>query len=206
MMSTTSPSILIVEDEALIATEIATALSKLGYRIAGKVRNGDKALDLLASTRPDLALLDIDIKGSLNGIDLARIIREKYDYPFVFLTAFSDRETVRRLADTMPYGYIVKPFTRGELLTTIELALHKFSAERDGGFPALEMLNRRLTRGLTEREYDVLRLLNEGHAYRVIGEQLFISVNTVKYHQKTLFAKLSVNSRLEAIRAIKSLS
>lgn len=199
----TAPKILIVEDEALIAVEIESALRELGYRIAGKARNGDKALDLLASSQPDLALLDIDIKGTLSGIDLARIIRAKYNYPFVFLTAFSDRQTVMSLRDTMPYGYIVKPFSRGELLTTIELALHKFAEERDGGFPSLTLLNRKLSEAFTEREYDVLRLLDEGISYREIGERLHISTNTVKYFQKSIFAKLRVGSRLEALRSVR---
>lgn len=199
----TAPKILIVEDEALIAVEIESALRELGYRIAGKARNGDKALDLLASSQPDLALLDIDIKGTLNGIDLARIIRAKYNYPFVFLTAFSDRQTVMSLRDTMPYGYIVKPFSRGELLTTIELALHKFAEEQDGGFPALISLNQHLSETLTEREYEVLRLLDEGISYREIGERLHISTNTVKYFQKSIFVKLRVGSRLEALRAVR---
>lgn len=200
-----SPRILIVEDEALIAAEIEATLVKLGYRIAGKARNGDKALDLLASARPDLALLDIDIKGSRDGVDLARIIRDKYDYPFVFLTAFSDRATLDRLKDTMPYGYIVKPFNRGELLTTIELALHKFSAEEEEGFPTLSTVNRCLAERLTEREYEVLRLLDEGLSYREAGERLFISTNTVKYFQKAIFSKLGVTSRLEALRKVRSL-
>ena len=198
----TPPRILIVEDEALIAVEIETTLKKLGYRIAGKARNGDTALDLLASTHPDLALLDIDIKGTRNGIDLARIIREKYNFPFVFLTAFSDRETLNGLKDTFPYGYIVKPFNRQELLTTIELALHKFGAERDGGFPSLDRLNQGLLDELTLREYEVLALMNKGLSYREIGERLYISLNTVKYFQKSIFTKLGVGSKLEALRAV----
>ncbi len=204
-MPPTSPSILIVEDEALIAVEIERTLLRLGYRIAGKVRNGDKALDLLASTRPDLALLDIDIRGTRNGIDLARIIRKKYDFPFVFLTAFSDRETLAALKDTMPYGYIVKPFNQGELLSTIELAIHKYAAERDAGFPSLVKINNRLVEGLTEREYEVIRLLDEGMPYRRVGEELFVSVNTVKYFQKNIFAKLGVGSRLEALRLLREI-
>ncbi|WP_020569810.1 response regulator transcription factor [Neolewinella persica] len=202
-MPTRPPRILIVEDEAIIATEIEFSLRKLGYQIVGKARNGDKALDLLASTKPDLALLDIDIQGTLSGIDLARIIRDKYNYPFVFLTAFSDRATLERVKDTMPYGYIVKPFNGGELLTTIELALHKYAAEQDGGFPHLADINRELLSKLTEREYEILRLLEEGLSYREAGERLFISINTVKYFQKSIFVKLGVNSRLEALRALK---
>lgn len=203
MQAPAAPSILIVEDEALIAVEIESTLRKLGYRIAGKVRNGDKALDMLASTQPDLALLDIDIKGTRNGIDLARIIREKYNFPFVFLTAFSDRDTLNSLMDTMPYGYIVKPFNRGELLTTIELALHKHAAEQDAGFPTLAAINRDLLEGLTEREHETLKLLDEGLSYREVGEQMFISTNTVKYFQKSIFAKLGVGSRHEALQVVK---
>ncbi len=201
----TTPRILIIEDEAIIATEIEFALRKLGYRVAGKARNGDKALDLLASSQPDLALLDIDIQGTLNGIDLARIIRAKYNYPFVFLTAFSDRATLARLKDTMPYGYIVKPFNRGELLTTIELALHKYAAEQNDSFPTLAEVNHSLLEELTEREYEVLRLLDEGLSYREMEERLFVSINTVKYFQKSIFAKLGVRSRQKALRKVKSL-
>lgn len=201
-MQDLAPSILIVEDEALIAVEIESTLRKLGYRIAGKARNGDKALDLFATAQPDLALLDIDIKGSRNGIDLARVIRTNYNFPFVFLTAFSDRDTLSKLKDTMPYGYIVKPFNRGELLSTIELALHKHAAERDTGLPSLEALNHHLLEELTEREYEVLQLLDEGLSYRLIGERLFISTNTVKYFQKSIFAKLGVGSRHEALRVV----
>ena len=194
-----------MEDEALIALEIERALRGLGYRIAGKVRNGDKALDMLATTNPDLALLDIDIKGTRNGIDLARVIREKHDFPFVFLTAFSDRETLNTLKDTFPYGYIVKPFNRQELLTTIELALHKFAAETADGFPGLDTLNHSLLEPLTLREYDVLRLMYEGLPYREIAGRLFISLNTVKYYQKGIYGKLGVGSKLEAIRAVQEL-
>lgn len=203
-MQNSAPSILIVEDEALIAVEIESTLRKLGYRIAGKARNGDKALDLFASAKPDLALLDIDIKGTRNGIDLARVIRANYNFPFVFLTAFSDRDTLGKLKDTMPYGYIVKPFNRGELLSTIELALHKHAAEQDAGFPSLEAINRDLLEELTEREYEVLQLLDEGLSYRLVGERLFISTNTVKYFQKSIFAKLGVSSRHEALRVVNN--
>ena len=204
-MTAPAPRILIVEDEALIATEIEFALRRLGYTVAGKARNGDKALDLLASSQPDLALLDIDIDGSLSGVDLARIIRKKYDYPFVFLTAFSDRATLASLKDTMPYGYIVKPFNRGELLSTIELALHKFAEEQRPAFPSRAAINRDLVEELTEREYEVLSLLNDGHSYRAIGERLYVSLNTVKYFQKSIFAKLGVGSRLEALRLLQTI-
>ncbi len=200
-MNEPSPSILIVEDEAVIAAEIEMTLRKMGYRIAGKARNGDKALDLLASTNPSLALLDINIKGSLSGIDLATIIRTKYNYPFVFLTALADRATLSRVKETLPYGYVVKPFNDKDLLSAIELALYQFETEQpEAGPPSREELNRRLPEILSLREYEVLSLLHSGLAYREVGERLHIGLNTVKTYQKSLFAKVGVSSRHQLVR------
>lgn len=205
-MEEAAKSILIIEDEAIISMEIEAALRSLGYRIAGKARNGDKALDLLASAQPDLALLDIELKGSLSGIDLARVIREKYDFPFVFLTAFSDRATLDSLRDTLPYGYIVKPFNESDLYTTIEIALDKFAAEKSPSFPTLDQINERIIDPLTKREYETLQLLNDGLSYREIGERLFLSINTIKSYQKGLFAKFGASSRHEVVSWVRDLA
>ena len=197
--------ILIVEDEALIALEIEMALRQLGYRIAGKTGNGDRALDLLATTNPDLVLLDIHLRGGRSGIDLARLIRQKYDFPFVYLTAFSDPATLNSLRDTLPYGYIVKPFNESDLFTTIEIALDKFAAERTPRFPSREALNSVLPELLSEREYEVLELIDRGLPYRDIASQLYLSVNTVKHHQKSLFAKLNLGSRHQVSNFVRNL-
>jgi len=199
-MNEPAPSILIVEDEAVIAAEIEMTLRRMGYRIAGKARNGDRALDLLATTSPDLALLDINIRGTLSGIDLASVIRDKYDYPFVFLTAFADRATLNRVKETRPYGYVVKPFNDKDLLSAIELALHQFATEKPTGVPGRDDLNQRLAEPLSPREYEVLTLLHAGLAYREVGERLYIGLNTVKTYQKNLFAKLNVSSRHQLVR------
>lgn len=201
-----APSILIVEDEALIAKEIEITLRRLGYRIAGNTRNGDEALDLLVTRKPDIALLDIHIKGTRNGIDIARHIREKHDIPFVFLTAFSDRGTLTEVSQTLPYGYIVKPFNERDLLSTIELALHKYSTEQSNGFPSHEKLNKRLNPGLTQREYQVLCHLDEGLTYQQVSDEMDVSINTVKTYQKALFAKMGVNSRLACLRLARQLA
>ena len=199
-----SPRILIVEDEAIVAVEIEQALRGLNYRIAARVGNGDRALDVLAKGDIDLALLDINIRGSHDGIDLARIIRQRYDFPFVFLTAYCDRATLDRLKDTMPYGYIVKPFNQGELLTTIELALHHYAARDDGELPDRETLNSRMGQPLTVREYEVLQLLDTPLTYREVGARLHISTNTVKYYQKSIFLKLEVSTRMQALRKARN--
>lgn len=200
-----SAKIFIVEDEAIIAAEIQSILTALGYDVIAKTRNGDKALDMLASCSPDLALLDITIKGSLSGIDLAKIIREKYNFPYVFLTSHSDINTLNQVKETLPYGYIVKPFTESDLRSTIELALFKFQSEDSGVFPSKEKLEAKLELSLTQREYDLYAHLFEGKTYKEIAAANFISINTVKFYLKKLFEKLKVNSRHQAANLILSL-
>lgn len=200
-----SSKILIVEDEAIIAAEIAGILTSLGYQVVGKVRNGDKALDLLATRDIDLALLDIHIKGSLNGIDLAKIIQKKYAFPYVFLTAHADINTLNEVKETLPYGYIVKPFTENDLRSTIALALFKHQSEQTAFFPTKEKLEERLEVQLSNREYQIYSHLFQGKTYKEIAAAEFISVNTVKTYLKTLFLKLDVSSRHEASNLVMRL-
>lgn len=200
-----SARIIIVEDEVIIAAEIESILAAEGYKVVGKSRNGDKALDLFANGNPDLALLDITIKGSLNGIDLAKIIRDKYDFPYVFLTSHSDVQTLNQVKETLPYGYILKPFTKNDLRTAIELALFKYQSEKTGLFPAKDQLEAQLDVQLTSREYELYQHLFEGKTYKEMAEANFISVNTVKYYLKSLFEKLQVSSRHQATNLILTL-
>jgi DNA-binding NarL/FixJ family response regulator len=196
--------IFIVEDEAIIAAEIQSILERLGYQVIGKARNGDKALDMLASSQPNLALLDITIKGSLNGIDLAKIIREKYKFPYVFLTSHSDINTLNQVKETLPYGYIVKPFTESDLRSAIEIALFKFDSENQDAFPSKDKLEAKLNVELSQREYDLYLHLFKGKTYKEMASANYISVNTVKFYLKSLFEKLQVNSRHQAANLILS--
>ena len=197
-------SVLIVEDEGIIAAEIEMILRDLGYRIAGRAKNGLQALDLLASTSPDIALLDIDLRGKISGIEVAEVIQDKYAIPFIFLTALADAATLERVKRTMPYGYIVKPFNENDLRTAIELALYRFRMQQPQQLPSQDDLNQQLLSPLTTREYEVLVLLEEGLTYKQIGERLFISYNTVKTYQKALFAKLQVSSRHQMSQVLKN--
>ena len=196
--------ILIVEDEAIIAAEIEEILISLGYEVIGKAKNGDKALDFFFNKSIDLAILDITIKGTLDGIDLAKIIKEKYKFPFVFLTSHSDLGTLERVKETLPYGYIVKPFTDNDLRSTIELALFKYESENQDPFPSKEKLDKKLDLPLTTREYELYAHLFEGKTYKEMAEANFISINTVKHYLKNLFTKLNVKSRHEAVNLIIS--
>lgn len=124
-LTTMSARILIVEDEPLIAMDIATSLSRAGYTIVGTTATAEKALELVEETRPDLVLMDIMLRGEMNGIEAAKIVRRDFWIPVVFLTAYSERNTVDRAKVAEPYGYILKPFTVATLRSTIEMALYK---------------------------------------------------------------------------------
>lgn len=119
--------ILIVEDELIIAEDVSNMLTKMGYEIVGNAMDYEEALSILASVTPDLILLDVNLHGKKDGIDLANIINEKYKIPFVYTTSYSDAATLERAKATNPINYLVKPFKEGQLFTAIELALHKLS-------------------------------------------------------------------------------
>lgn len=122
-------SILIVEDERLIAAEIARALRRLGHDALASVTNSDDALLAIAQQEPDLVLMDINIAGDTDGIATALLVQRQFGVPVVFLTAQSDGKTLERAKLARAYGYILKPFTDDTLRTQLELAL--FEAAQD---------------------------------------------------------------------------
>ncbi|NQY74583.1 MAG: response regulator, partial [Candidatus Margulisbacteria bacterium] len=95
------------------------------YTVAAMAASGEQALERAESVSPNLVLMDIKLKGKLDGVTVAKEIRERYDIPIVFLTAFADIETVNRAREADPYGYVVKPFTRKALFSNIEMAIYK---------------------------------------------------------------------------------
>jgi two-component system, cell cycle sensor histidine kinase and response regulator CckA len=124
-----SAKILIVEDEAIIADDIQMTLDDMGYETLGPVSTGQDALDMIAEYSPDLVLLDIRIRGELDGIDVANKLREEHPVPVIFLTAHADDETIQRAGRASPAGYLLKPFQPRELRAAIEIALVKNSQE-----------------------------------------------------------------------------
>lgn len=118
-------TILIVEDEPIIADDIALTLEELSYEVGDIVDSGEKAIIYLKSNDPDLILLDINIKGNIDGIQLAHKINTQYQIPFVFISSLFDNTTIQRAKNTNPAGYIVKPFKESDLQVHIELALSK---------------------------------------------------------------------------------
>lgn len=124
-----SAAVLIVEDEVLVARDIAQSLAELGFGVAGSVRSGEDALVLAARSPPSLILLDIKLAGALTGIDVAERVRAELQVPFVFLTSHSDDATLDRAKATRPHGYLLKPFNTRDLKSTIEIALAQHDLE-----------------------------------------------------------------------------
>ena len=120
-----SARILIVEDERITAEDLRDILTDLGYTVTGSVSSGADAIARAEETRPDLALMDIRIKGDMDGTATAQILRERFNIPVVYLTAHADAATLSRAKVAEPLGYITKPFQEADLHASIEIALHK---------------------------------------------------------------------------------
>jgi signal transduction histidine kinase len=128
--STRTAQILVVEDEGIVAKDIAGSLTRLGYNVVGIASSGEEAVTLAGLQRPDLILMDIVLRGELDGIDAAERIRRDIDVPIVYLTAYGDSRTLERAKVTVPYGYLLKPWQERELQTVIEITLHKHRLEQ----------------------------------------------------------------------------
>jgi PAS domain S-box-containing protein len=122
--------ILIVEDEKIVAKDIHNCLRRFGYEVTAIASTGEEAIQKAVETKPDLALLDIRLRGETDGIMVAERIRDRLRIPVVYLTAYADEEMLRRAKPTEPFGYLVKPFGERELHSTIEMALHRHAMER----------------------------------------------------------------------------
>jgi DNA-binding NarL/FixJ family response regulator len=171
--------IIIVEDEWIIADDLQNRLIQMGYFVAGKAASGKKALELVAHQKPDLVLMDIRLKGELDGVETAKLIRKQYHIPIVYLTAFSDNRLLDRVKLTDPMGYLIKPVRSKELNTVIEIALHKFKLKKKAD-KTLNFLEDRVveqTRDLEQINTALKSMLdNREIEKRAIEQHLFLNV------------------------------
>lgn len=122
-------SILVVEDESIVAMDIRNCLAGQGYRVVGCVPSGEEAVALVAQSRPDLVLMDIRLQGEMGGIEAARQIVESFQVPSLFLTSYVDREMLEEAKGLNAVGYVLKPFEDRELAVAVEMALHRWQVE-----------------------------------------------------------------------------
>ena len=142
-------NIFVLEDEVLVSLEIQGRLQSMGYNVCGSASSGEKALEVLEQVQPDLALIDIRLKGEMTGIDVAKKLREKQQIPYLFLTSHSDKATLEKAKMAYPFGYLLKPVDEYALHTNIEIT----------------MIRHKMEQKLKEREnwlYTTLRSIGEG--------------------------------------------
>ena len=123
--------ILVVEDESIVAMDIADTLQKLGHAVTDTVPSGERAIASIQENRPDLILMDIGLEGTMDGIQTAEQIRAQFSIPVIFLTAFVDEKTLERAKVTAPCGYLTKPFEENDLRIAIEVGLYRVKLESE---------------------------------------------------------------------------
>ncbi|MBG15227.1 MAG: DNA-binding response regulator [Crocinitomicaceae bacterium] len=122
-------NVLLVEDESIVAKDIQLSLKRLGYNVLGIENTGEKAITSARKLDPDIIIMDIMLKGKINGIEASEKIRKEQNIPIIYLTAYADQNTLSKAKITEPYAYIIKPYKEIDLHTSIEMALYKHSKE-----------------------------------------------------------------------------
>lgn len=184
--------ILIVEDEPLIAEDIAFNLRDLGYTVSGIAHNYHQAIDKLKEQSVDFAILDINLEGEYTGIELAQVINEEYSIPFIFLTSYSDNDTIVQAKSVQPLGYLVKPIDEKDLLTTIEIALFNFNQKLEHSSSGSTKLNNTLFirhNGAFEKIFvqDIVRAeAHDNYTFVFTSDKKYLLSNTLKLVEERL--------------------
>lgn len=199
--------VLIVEDEPVIAENISLYLNNHDFEVSAISYDPEDALQQLKLNTPDVVILDVNLESEQDGIDLAGHINQQYQLPFLFVTSYSDKKILDRAKQVKPGGYIVKPFNEKTLLASLQIAISNHASEKNHDLPKLNLgkLNSHLLSHLSEREFDVLQLVYEGHTNTQIAEQLFITHNTIKSHLKSIYIKLEAGTRIQVIQRLRQL-
>jgi len=177
--------ILIVEDEYIVALDIKSHIERLGHPVVGIAGTGHQAIELATDMQPDLILMDIQLRGPMDGIDTATLIHDKLGIPIVYLTAFTDASTLERASTTQPFGYIIKPYQGRELDATIKIALYKsqMEAELKTYVNQLDLIMLHATDGfiLIDSDMNILRMNQIAKTYlSILGYVPDTSLTSIK--------------------------
>ena len=175
-------SILIIEDEIIVAKEIEQILIKNGYDVSGIALNYKQAKEKLEKSTPDVILCDVDLDEDKTGIDIIEESTQNVKIPVIFISAHSDDETLKKAFSISPVSYITKPFTENQLLTVVRLAMTK---------PVIHTPV--LLKTLTKTEKEIIRLLANGKTTMEIADFKNRSYETINNHKRNIYQKLSIN-------------
>lgn len=189
--------ILIIEDQLLIAKDIQLFLQKNGYHPADIAQKYPQALELFNQNEYQTVICDINLEDEKTGLDVAEAFNQRRMVPIVFLTAFSDIDTIQRAQKLAPFAYLIKPFNYPQLLVTLNLASLNYQKAKQN--ITLIPDNTEKLQLLSSREKEVLIEVANGRTNKEIAQQLFISVLTVETHRKKIKSKLSLGTTGELI-------
>jgi two-component system, response regulator PdtaR len=189
--------VFIVEDEVIVADDIAGTLKSLGYTVCGSARSGETAIVKITETRPDLILMDIHLAGKLDGVQAAGEIHKIGDIPIVYLTAYADNALLDRAKLTEPYGYLIKPYDERELQSVIEMARYKYSLDRKlkDSEARLQKLNEELEERVASRTASLAQQLQ-------FLQQLIDTIPAPVYYKDLEGKYLGCNNAFEAYTGI----
>lgn len=191
--------ILVIEDELITANSIIELLEEEDFWVLGPAKNAAEAIAFCEKSQepPAVALCDINIKGSVKGTELAFELGKRYNTEIIFLTAYTDPDTIAAAFGANPVMYIVKPYTDAQLLVAIQMAMHKvLQKQKDRYFGSLS---------LTEREKEIASLVSEGLSSKQIAGRLNISMETVKTHRRRMLQKNNLNSFPQLVFRMRNL-
>lgn len=186
---------LIVEDEALIAETLKQILFDMGHTEITVCRKYALAAQNIRQGQFDLVILDINIEGNMEGIELGKICRDR-SMPFFYSTSYSDANTFLKAKETLPGSFVIKPFSPEEIMVAMELTLMHHQNTEESKDKLIKAINEF---SLSEREGEIFSLVLNRLSTREIADKLFLSENTVKFHIKNIFAKTDTNGRRELI-------
>ena len=189
-------SILIVDDEALIAEDIRDICASIPGTICDTAFNAGQALNALDTFQPALVLLDINLSDEIDGTEIARRL-EEWSIPYIFITSYSDEKTLAKVKQLKPLGYIVKPFIKHQITSSVSLAIDQIVKGKREKSIDNWLQNEKVS--LTQREYAIVLYVLKGQNTKGISSFLGMSINTVKYHLKNIFVKFDVHSKAELI-------
>ncbi len=194
----TTFKIMIVEDEGLMADKMEMQIDKLGYQHFGTVDNSEDALKLLETSQPDLILMDVNIEGEYDGIELTDMIHQQWEIPIIFITSLHDNRTSKRIIRTNPVAYIIKPFSDAQLKTTVELIVKQLLAKPS----KIDTYDLNVEEELPTQEKDFLFVKKRNELVKIKIEDIFYLEADGRYTQiytmdKKFLIRMSLKEMLE---------
>ena len=168
------PRIVIVEDNAIEALDLKSVIDSLGYEVTDVVDSGQKAIESVKASPPDLLLMDILLKGELDGIETAELIQSESDIPLIYITAITGKDFFQRAKHTNPYSYLFKPYTSEVLIATLDIALNRVRLDKElkSSHEELETANRKMAIEITKKLQIQEALEASERKYRSLAENV----------------------------------